>query len=175
MVCNTNNGSNHTYNEINRSATLSIADQSEASCASPRAQCYGMSQEMLVFYPGFWWLHSDTNIVKEELQVQVHLILDDHIVKNHTSGYDVIEGFFVPKPSGTSNYCKSGLQNPERPLDVFSGCFLCLCQFNFNLSYPVASWSLQMFPNPGICCQQNSSQLCSHGHWWCSCMPEHHH
>jgi hypothetical protein len=32
-------------------------------------------------------------------------------VKNHISGHDVIEGWFVPKPTRTSNYCKSSMQN----------------------------------------------------------------
>jgi hypothetical protein len=43
------------------------------------------------------WLHTSTNIIKEELQTEVLLILNNHIVKNHTSSHDVIEGTFVPK------------------------------------------------------------------------------
>jgi hypothetical protein len=38
------------------------------------------------------WLHTGANIIKEELQVQVFLILNNHIVKDHTSGHDVMGG-----------------------------------------------------------------------------------
>jgi hypothetical protein len=30
------------------------------------------------------WLHTGTNIIKEELQVQVLFILNNHVMKNHT-------------------------------------------------------------------------------------------
>jgi hypothetical protein len=39
--------------------------------------------------------HSATNIVKEEFQTQIPLILDDHIMKNHTISHDVNETFLV--------------------------------------------------------------------------------
>ena len=41
------------------------------------------------------WLHTDTDIVVVELEVQVPLILDDHVVKNHTTCHYVVEGFLV--------------------------------------------------------------------------------
>jgi hypothetical protein len=43
--------------------------------------------------------HSATNIVKKEFQAQIPLILDDHVVKNHTSSHGVNETYLVPKTS----------------------------------------------------------------------------
>ena len=43
------------------------------------------------------WFHTATNIVIEQLQVQVPLILDDHVVENHTSFHDAVESFLIPK------------------------------------------------------------------------------
>jgi hypothetical protein len=57
------------------------------------------------------WLHTGTNIIKEEFQIQVLLILNNHVVKNHTSSHDVMDGTFVLKMTMTSNYSKSCLQN----------------------------------------------------------------
>jgi hypothetical protein len=33
-----------------------------------------------------------SNIVVEEIQVQIFFVLDNHIVENHTSGHDLVEG-----------------------------------------------------------------------------------
>jgi hypothetical protein len=41
------------------------------------------------------WFDTTINIIIEELQVQVPIILDDHVVENH-SCHDVVEGFLVP-------------------------------------------------------------------------------
>ena len=43
------------------------------------------------------WLHTATNIVKEELEVHAPFILNDHVVENHTTCHDVVESFLVPK------------------------------------------------------------------------------
>ena len=40
------------------------------------------------------WLHTATNIVIEELQVQAPLIFDDHVVKNDTTCHCNAPGFF---------------------------------------------------------------------------------
>jgi hypothetical protein len=42
------------------------------------------------------WFNMTPNIVIEKLQVHIPLILDDHIMKNHTCRHYLIEGF-VPK------------------------------------------------------------------------------
>jgi hypothetical protein len=89
-------------------------------------------KKCLDFIKIFLWLHTGTNIIEEEIQVQVLLILNNHVVKNHTSGHDVMEGTFVPKVTRTSNYCKSCLQNTESSLNIFPGCLLCLCKFGLG-------------------------------------------
>jgi hypothetical protein len=38
------------------------------------------------------WFNMATNIAIEKLQVHAPLILDDHIMENHTCNHDVIEG-----------------------------------------------------------------------------------
>jgi hypothetical protein len=43
--------------------------------------------------------HSATNIVKKEFQAQIPPILDDHVVKNHTSSHGVNETYLFPKMS----------------------------------------------------------------------------
>jgi hypothetical protein len=40
-------------------------------------------KECLDFIQVSCWFHTGANIIKEELQVQFHLIPSDHIVKNH--------------------------------------------------------------------------------------------
>jgi hypothetical protein len=47
--------------------------------------------------------HLATNIVKEELQAQIPLILDNHVLKDHTNWHDVNDTFVVPKTSWTPN------------------------------------------------------------------------
>jgi hypothetical protein len=37
------------------------------------------------------WLHTGTNIIKEELQIQVLLILNNHVVKNNKSGFENVK------------------------------------------------------------------------------------
>lgn len=65
------------------------------------------------------WLHMATNIVLEELQVHVPLIFDDHVVKNHTTCHDVLQGSFVSKTSRTTNNVKPWLQNPKGSFNSF--------------------------------------------------------
>ena len=61
----------------------------------------------------------------------VLLILNNHIVKNHTSSHDVVEVFLFLETSWTPNNCKPGLQHPKRSFDVFAGCFLAHCKMTF--------------------------------------------
>jgi hypothetical protein len=64
--------------------------------------------------------HSATNIIKEEFQAQISLILDDLVVKNHTSSHDVNETFLVPKTSGTTKNGKLSLQSTKTSFFSFS-------------------------------------------------------
>jgi hypothetical protein len=54
----------------------------------------------------------------------------NHIVKNHTSGHDIIESSFVSKMTRTSDYYKSCLHNTKISLNIFLGCLLCLYKFS---------------------------------------------
>lgn len=120
------------------------------------------------------WLHMATNIVKEELQVQVPLILDYHVVKNRTCHY-VVEGLHVPKTSRTSNNCKPSLQNTESFPDVLSACLFEPWQNMILLLFWDNEWSSQMLTTENVCRRQGSSPLCNHGSWLRSCKPEHLH
>jgi hypothetical protein len=79
------------------------------------------------------WPHSATNVVKEEFQAQIPLILDDHIVKDHTSCHDVNENFLIPKMSWTPNNGKPSLQSTKSSFNILSTCFLCFCKFSMFL------------------------------------------
>jgi hypothetical protein len=65
------------------------------------------------------WLHMATDVVVEKLQFHVPLIFDDHVVKNHTTRHDVVQGSLVPKTSRTMNNGKSRLQNPKGSFNIF--------------------------------------------------------
>ena len=56
-------------------------------------------------------LHSGANIVIETWQVQPSLIFNDHVVKNHTTCYDINKRFLVPKPCRTPDNGKLCLQD----------------------------------------------------------------
>jgi hypothetical protein len=45
------------------------------------------------------WFNTTTNIVIEKLQIHIPLILDDHVVENHTCIHDITEGSLVQKRS----------------------------------------------------------------------------
>jgi hypothetical protein len=59
--------------------------------------------------------------------------------------------------------------------NVLSACFFSLCKFTFLLYFLELEWSSQMLPKTDKFHQQDSSPLCSHVHWLCSCKPEHPH
>jgi hypothetical protein len=75
--------------------------------------------------------HSGANIVIEAGQAQVSFILDDHVVKNHTTCHDVDKGFLVPKSGWATNNSKPCLQNTKSSLNVLASCFLSLGKFSF--------------------------------------------
>ena len=70
-------------------------------------------------------LRTATNIVIVVLQVQIPLILDDHVIKNYTSSRDVSKGSFILEASRTSNNGKPSLQHTKCPLNILSASFLC--------------------------------------------------
>ena len=77
----------HTTNEISQKLGMVLLVLNLRVCLKKCLDCIQVS----------CWLAPGTNIIKEERQVQTPLILDDHIVKNHTIGHDVFEGFHIPK------------------------------------------------------------------------------
>jgi hypothetical protein len=125
MVCNTNKCLNHTWinmkwNEIRVALSTTMPTSMVLNDIFLELLVGGSVLNVpkcfkicLNFIRISWWLHTGTNIIKEELQVQVHIILNNHVVKNHTSGHDVMEGMFVPKMTRTSNYCKSSCKTPK--------------------------------------------------------------
>jgi hypothetical protein len=76
--------------------------------------------------------HSGANIVIEAGQAQLSFILDDHVVKNHTTYHDVDKGFLVPKLGRATNNGKLYLQNTKSSLNVLLSCFLSFGKFSFN-------------------------------------------
>jgi hypothetical protein len=84
--------------------------------------------------------HSAANIVEEKFQVQVPLILNDHVVENCTSFYDVNETFLVPKMSWVTNNSRSSLQSTKSSLNILSASFLCLCKFSLFFLFWVLEW-----------------------------------
>jgi hypothetical protein len=57
--------------------------------------------------------HSATNIIKEEFQVQIPLILDDHVVKNHTSSHMLMRLFLSQKQAGPRKMANLARKAPK--------------------------------------------------------------
>ena len=61
------------------------------------------------------------------------LILNDHVMHDHTSSHDT-KGFFIPESRWSSHNSKLGLQNPKSPLNIFPSCSLCIVKDEFFLT-----------------------------------------
>jgi hypothetical protein len=113
--------------------------------------------------------HSASNIVEEKFQVQVSPILNDHVVKNHTSFHDVNETFLVLKTSWATTTANQACKAPKA-LSIFfrqaSCAFVNLAFFFLGLGMV-----FKKIPKMGRCPRQDSISLCSHGHSLYSCKP----
>ena len=86
---------------------------------SPLLHSHGMSQELIL----------------RVVYILATLILDDHIVHDHTSMHYVPKHLLIPKSSRSSHNSKLGLQNPKSSLHIFSSRRVSILEIKIFLTF----------------------------------------
>ena len=79
------------------------------------------------------------NVPKAHTESSLHLghmlILDNHVVHDHTSVHYVPKHLLIPKSSRSSHNSKLGLQNPKSSLHIFSSRRLSIVEIKIFLTF----------------------------------------
>src|SRR4051812_14765802 len=86
---------------------------------NPPSYSHGISQELIL----------------RVVYILATLILDDHVMHDHTSVHDVPKHFLIPKSSRSSHNSKLGLQNPKSSLHIFSSRRLSIVEIKIFLTF----------------------------------------